>query len=127
MSQLFPTGSGAGRGRANGLITTVLRYTQKDSRFFGSLFLWYTYYCMNQPVIVSHTEYQQLLQRVASLEKTIRRLIHIIEQHQSLYGSAAWWEAQEQQADIDIQNGDYITVNSPAKLTQLLDQWKMTS
>lgn len=82
---------------------------------------------MNQPTVLSHAEYQQLIQRIASLEKTVQRLTHVIEKNEPLYGSAAWWEAQEQHADIDIQNGDYITVNSSTELTQLLDQWKKTS
>ena len=60
------------------------------------------------------------------IEEEMRRIkeTYVYEEGEPEYGTAAWWEWAEQQADAAIAEGEYVTLKTKEELQQCLDSLK---
>ncbi len=79
---------------------------------------------MNQAITVTPKTIEQILTRLDTLTKEVKTMKARLFGEEPPYGSDAWWEWSDKEAQKEIKAGRYTTVHSKKELQTFLDSLK---
>ncbi len=99
---------------------------------------------MSDTIPVSQQQIEEISNRIVHIEKMVGQIVeklgdltmsdealaqrhkdtYVYEEGEPEYGTAAWWEWAEQQADAAIAQGEYVTLKTKEELQHYLDSLK---